>query len=185
MKKALALLASVLILCSLIPVGALLAANAGDNNLLSNGGFEDGESGWTFNSGSHAIVNDAHEGNKSLSLTNPGMWAEGAITTVNVSPDTDYTITWWCKANAGTGTFNLYVMNGATFANMTTKGGQNWMNGFNGSWQQKTYTVNSGSANSMMLKFSTETSNKRSLRELARLYESRCRTRFPASRTNP
>lgn len=159
LKKALALLASVLILCTLIPVGALLMANAEDNNLLANGGFEDGESGWSFNSGSHAIVNDAHDGSNALSLTNLGSWAEGAVTTISVSPDTDYTITWWCKATAGTGTFNLSVMDGVTFTNMTTKGGQNWMNGFTGSWQQKTYTVNTGSSTSMMLKFTTEAAN--------------------------
>ena len=126
---------------------------------LQNGDFEQGEDNWAFNSGTHAIVSDAHGGNSALQLTNPGMWAEGAIQTIPVEANTDYTITWWYKANAGTGTFNLFVMDGATFGNMSAVGGAAYMNNYTGAWTQGSYTVNTGSSTTMMLKWSTEATN--------------------------
>lgn len=124
-----------------------------------NGDFEQGEANWAFNSGSHAIVSDAHGGSKALQLTNPSMWAEGAIQTINVEPNTSYTITWWYKATPGTGSFVLFVMDGVSFGNMTKESGSQGMSGYTGSWQQGTYVVNTGSSTTMMLKFSTEGSN--------------------------
>ncbi len=126
---------------------------------LSNGDFEVGEQDWTFGSGSHAIVNDAHGGNNALQLTNPGMWGSAAEQTFAVEPNTSYTITWWYKATPGTGVFNLYTMNASGYANLTSEGGQNYMNNYTGDWQQGTYVVNSGSATAMILKWSTEASN--------------------------
>ena len=124
-----------------------------------NGDFEDGEANWTFGSGSHAIVTDAHGGNNALQLTNPGMWASAAEQTITVEPNTSYTITWWYKATPGTGVFNLYVMNAVGYANLSSTGGKNYMNNFTGGWEQGTYVVNSGSAEAIILKFSTEASN--------------------------
>ena len=126
---------------------------------LSNGDFEMQGQDWAFNSGTHAFVSDAHGGNYALQLTNPGMWAEGAIQTVAVEPNTDYVITWWYKAASGTGTFNLFVMDGSSFANMTGKDGKAYMKDYTGAWEQGSYTVNTGSATTMMLKWSTEGSN--------------------------
>ncbi len=126
---------------------------------IQNGDFEQGEANWAFNSGSHAIVSDAHGGSNALQLTNPGVYAEGAIQTINVESNTDYTITWWYKATTTTGTFNLFVMDGATFANMASKGGKAWMNNYTGGWEKGTYVVNTGSATTMMLKWSTDAVN--------------------------
>ena len=126
---------------------------------LSNGDFEMQGQDWKFNSGTHAFVSDAHGGNYALQLTNPGTWAEGAIQTVAVEPNTKYVITWWYKATSGTGTFNLFVMDGVSFANMTAVEGKAYMNSYTGDWQQGSYTVNSGSSTTMMLKWSTEGSN--------------------------
>ena len=159
LKKALALLASVLMLCSLVPVGALLSANAGSNNIVVNGGFEDEGDNWAFNSGSHEFVNDAHSGDKALSLTNPGLWSEGAVQTVSVSANSEYTITWWSKRVSGAGAFNLYTMNANGYANLTTVSGQNWMNETSGNWVKNTYVVNTGTATSVILKWSTEATN--------------------------
>ncbi|MBE6807554.1 MAG: hypothetical protein E7527_06100 [Ruminococcaceae bacterium] len=126
---------------------------------LQNGDFEAQGDNWTFNSGSHAFVSDAHGGNYALQLTNPGKWAEGAIQTIDVEPNTDYTITWWYKASSGTGNFVLYVMDGTSFANMTKVSGNQGMGNYTGTWQQGSYTVNTGSSTTMMLKFSTEATN--------------------------
>ena len=126
---------------------------------LSNGDFEVGEQDWTFGSGSHAIVGDAHGGNNALQLTNPGAWGEAAMQIFDVEPNTSYTITWWYKATSGTGTYNLIAMNASGWANMTAEDGQNWMNNYTGTWTQGTYVVNSGSATRMALKFTTEAAN--------------------------
>jgi hypothetical protein len=124
-----------------------------------NGGFENGKDGWTFGSGTNALVTDAHSGNNAIQLTNPGMWASAAEQTIAVEPNTSYTITWWYKATPGTGVFNLYVMNASGYANLASTGGKNYMNNFTGSWEKGTYVVNSGSAENIILKFSTEASN--------------------------
>ena len=124
-----------------------------------NGGFEDGKDGWTFGSGQSALVTDAHSGNNAIQLTNPGLWASAAEQTIAVEPNTSYTITWWYKATPGTGVFNLYVMNASGYANLSSTGGKNYMNNFTGGWEKGTYVVNSGSAEAIILKFSTEASN--------------------------
>ena len=124
-----------------------------------NGGFEEGKDGWTFGSGTNAIVSDAHSGNNAIQLTNPDKWASAAEQTIAVEPNTSYTITWWYKAASGTGTFNLYVMNANGYANLTSTGGANYMRDYTGGWQQGTYVVNSGSAEAIIIKFSTEASN--------------------------
>ena len=124
-----------------------------------NGGFENGKDGWTFGSGTNALVTDAHSGNNAIQLTNPGKWASAAEQTIAVEPNTSYTITWWYKAASGTGTFNLYVMNANGYANLTSTGGKNYMNNFTGGWEKGTYVVNSGSAEAIIIKFSTEASN--------------------------
>ena len=111
LHKALALLASVLILCTLIPVAALFSAGADVDNVVVNGGFEDGKNNWSFNSGKAELVTDAHEGSNAIKLTNPGMWAEGAIQTVPTEANAEYKITWYSKRVEGKGAFNLYVMN--------------------------------------------------------------------------
>ena len=126
---------------------------------LVNGDFENGEDGWTYGSGSHAISTDAHGGSYALQLTNPSQWGSAAEQTIEVEANTSYTITWWYKATSGTGVYNLYVMNAAGYANLTAEGGQNYMNNYTGAWQQGTYVVNTGSATSIILKFSTEGSN--------------------------
>ena len=124
-----------------------------------NGGFENGKDGWTFGSGQSAIVSDAHSGNNAIQLTNPSAWGEAAMQVFGVEPNTSYTITWWYKATPGTGTYNLSVMNANGWGNMTSEGGQNWMNNYSGAWTQGCYVVNTGSATEMALKFTTEGSN--------------------------
>ncbi len=154
--KLLAVLLSVAMLCLMIPVGVVSAANASP---IVNGGFENGKEGWKFNSGTAEIVNDAHSGSKALSLTNPGQWGEAAVQTIPVEANTDYVFTWYAKRVAGTGAFNLYVMNAVGYGNVERLAGQNWMNDKDNSWIKYEYTINSGDATSLLLKWSTETKN--------------------------
>ena len=130
-RKLLAVLMAAVLLCLLIPVGAIVVAA---ENPIVNGGFEDGKTGWKFNSGTAEIVTDAHSGSKALSLTNPGQWGEAAIQTIPVEAHTDYVFTWYAKRISGSGAFNLYVMNAVGYANVERLAGQNWMNDTTKSW---------------------------------------------------
>ncbi len=154
-RKLLAVLTAAVMLCLMIPVGTVSAADAA----VVNGGFEDGKNGWKFNSGTAEIVSDAHSGNYALSLTNPGQWAEGAVQTIPVEANTDYVFTWYAKRVAGTGAFNLYVMNAVGYGNVERLAGQNWMNDTAKSWIKYEYTFNTGDATSLLVKWSTETNN--------------------------
>ena len=155
-RKLLALLMAVVMLCLLIPVGAVIAADA---DPIVNGGFENGKDGWKFNSGTAEIVSDAHSGNYALSLTNPGQWGEAAIQTIPVEANTDYVFTWYAKRVAGSGAFNLYVMNAVGYGNVERLAGQNWMNDKDTNWIKYEYTINTGEATSLLLKWSTEAKN--------------------------
>ena len=155
-RKLLAVLMAAAMVCLLIPVGAVVAEDA---NVIVNGGFENGEEGWRFNSGTHEIVTTAHSGNYALSLTNPGQWGEAAIQTIPVEANTDYVFTWYGKRISGSGAFNLYVMNAVGYANVERLAGQNWMNDTSADWIKYEYTINTGDATSLLLKWSTEAKN--------------------------
>ena len=163
LHKALALLTSVLMLCSILPISALLSAGAEDSNVVVNGGFENGKENWAFNSGTAEVVTDAHSGNSAIKLANPGMWAEGAVQTVSVDANSEYKIEWYSKRVEGTGVFNLYTMNASGNANLTSVSGQNWMNETSGNWVKNEYVVKTDTATSVILKFSTEVSNPGSI----------------------
>ena len=155
-RKSFAVLIAVMMLCLAVPVSA--AVVAADNPIV-NGGFEDGKTGWKFNSGTAEIVSDAHSGSKALSLTNPGQWGEAAIQTIAVEANTDYVFTWYAKRVSGSGAFNLYVMNAVGYANVERLAGQNWMNDTAQNWIKYEYTINTGDATSLLLKWSTEAKN--------------------------
>ena len=157
MKKALALLASLLLLCSLVPVGALLAANADDNNIVVNGDFENGSNGWNMSSYA-TIVDTAHAGNGALKLENPSAWGEAATQIVNVDSNTEYTVIWYSKRVSGTGAFDLFIMNNNGYANLDREG-PNWMNETSGNWVKNQCVVKTGTATQVMLKFSCEVPN--------------------------
>ena len=163
LHKALALLASALILCTALPLGVLFAAGAEGDNVVVNGGFEDGKNNWAFNSGTAEVVTDAHSGSSAIKLTNPGLWAEGAIQTVAAESNSQYKITWYSKRVEGNGAFNLYVMNANGYANLQSSSGQNWMNETSGNWVKNEYVVETADATSVMLKFSTEAANPGSI----------------------
>ena len=155
-RKLLAVAMATALVCLMLPVSA--AVVAADNPIV-NGGFEDGKTGWKFNSGTAEIVSDAHSGSKALSLTNPGQWGEAAIQTIAVEANTDYVFTWYAKRVSGSGAFNLYVMNAVGYANVERLAGQNWMNDTAQNWIKYEYTINTGDATSLLLKWSTEAKN--------------------------
>jgi len=164
LHKALALLASVVILCTVLPISALFSAGANGDNLVVNGDFEDGKNGWSFNSGTAEIVADAHDGSSAIQLTNPAAWGEAAIQTVSVDANSEYKIVWYSKRVSGTGAFNLILCQTVSpWGNATTVSGQNWMNETSGNWVRNEYVVNVGDNTSMFFKFTSEGSNAGSI----------------------
>ena len=130
--------------------------------LIENGDFETGDkTGWSCNSGTSAIVTDAHSGSYALQLTNPSQWGEAAIRTIGVKPNTQYEVSWWSKRVDGTGAFNLIVCQTVSpWANFERLSGENWMNkSADKGWVQNTCVYNSGDNTQMLLKFTSEAAN--------------------------
>ncbi len=124
-------------------------------NLVTNGSFENGNTGWALNSNG-SIVSGGQDGSYALQMQNPTtQYAAIAVQYVAVEPGTGYTLSWWSKRTAGTGVFNLY-MDGAT----KTAGGNAWMTETSGQWVQTVMDIKTAdNATSLMLKFSNEAAN--------------------------
>ncbi len=130
--------------------------------LLTNGDFETGDkTGWSCNSGTSAIVTDAHSGNYALQLSNPSAWGEAAVRTIGVKPNTQYEISWWSKRVSGTGAFNLIVCQTTSpWTNFERLSGENWMNkSADKGWVKNTCVYNSGDNSQMLIKFTSEAAN--------------------------
>ena len=133
MRKMLAILATLAILCAVLPLGSLFSAVAEGDNLVVNGGFENGGEGWNMGSVA-SISDDAHTGSASLKGENPTMYGVVAEQIISVDADSEYTITWYSKRVSGGGAFNLYPMNANGYANLNVVSGQAWMNETSGNW---------------------------------------------------
>ncbi len=126
---------------------------------IVNGSFEDGFEGWELGSSASITDEDAHTGNASLKLENPGMWAAAAVQNVPVKPNTEYVIKMWVKRIDKTQPFNLYLMDAADNRNLEIVSGQNWFNTNDTEWTEKTIVINTGAATEIIIKWSSETSN--------------------------
>lgn len=122
-RKLLAVMMSVVMLCLLIPVGVVSAA---DNNLLVNGDFETGDlSGWDNLWGSCSVEIVAGRNGGSALKVSCGQW-NMVRQKINVQPNTDYDLTAWAK-DATNMTF--LVKDGGDSTNMmqvATSGGSAW-----------------------------------------------------------
>ena len=101
-KRFLALLLSVMVVATCIPVSITVGAN--DGNLLANPGFEAGSNGWDLNAKSFTVTDEeAYAGNQSLKVfTNAeGEPYQNAIQWgITVTPNTEYKISLYAKGNA-------------------------------------------------------------------------------------
>ncbi len=153
LHKVIALLSILAMLFTVIPVTLLFSANADGDNLIQNGGFESGTTGWSIG-GTTATSTDAKEGASSLLLNHTTAYGEAAAQVVNVFTNTDYTITWWSKRVSGSGdAYCLFLMNGNGVGNMSITG-ENWMNQASTTeWKKHTIKFNSGEQTSVLVKF--------------------------------
>ena len=119
-RKALALIVSVLMLCTIIPMGAL-SVSAADPNLSLN--WNDGTLG--FSGGS--VVAEGPDGSNCYKWTATGGWSSTWVYAKNMDPAKDYVITLKTKSSVG-GNMGITIQNGdwgsywnaATFATTTS-----------------------------------------------------------------
>ncbi|MGC0419449.1 fibronectin type III domain-containing protein [Embleya sp. AB8] len=95
-----------LLTAAMLTAGAT-GADAADAELLQNGGFESGLTGWTCSAGSGVTVNTpVHSGTSALKATPVGNDNALCAQTVTVQPSSDYTVSGWVRGS--------YVYLGAT-----------------------------------------------------------------------
>jgi len=99
MRKVLALLSVLAMLCTLLPVGALMSVTAATTNLIANGDFESGNyTGWTKNGMTPTVSADAaHSGDYGVHLYGTNAWAS-FNQYITLEPSTTYHISFWYKS---------------------------------------------------------------------------------------
>ncbi|MFJ1868501.1 chitinase [Streptomyces sp. NPDC088097] len=130
---------SILTAAALATAGFLAAgppAAAADADLVRNGGFEAGLTGWSCSAGSGAVVTTpVHGGTSALKATPAGQDNGRCSQAVTVKPDSTYTLTAWVQG--------AYVYLGATGTGTTDV--STWAQ-TPGAWKQLTTSFRTGAA---------------------------------------
>ena len=109
LRKILAVLTCLTLLCSLLSVGAG-SAMAASKNLVTNGDFESGTlDGWKAFDGTAASTAAAHSGAYGVATSGTGNWNSVLTQSVAVEANKTYTITFWAKSI--TGGINIQIKN--------------------------------------------------------------------------
>ena len=163
MRKILAVLSVMAMLCTLLPLAALSVSAA--EIAIPNSDFESSDmSAWKLGKGvlSTAL---AHGGSQSLySDDNTTSYGYSAyIKEIAVVPNSEYTVSFWCSYVSSAGkTMRVYVADGngsSTDVIKAANGGSqpcgyaNDSSAVNGVWKQVTKTFNSGNQSTICLKF--------------------------------
>jgi len=129
-------------------------------NLAQNAGFENGLNGWTLfgNGGTYRATNaTARTGSYSLELDyGNGEWQGVYQPTVEVKPNTNYTLTYYYKYAADDTAKNCYcfVRGGDGTINATEIIGQAYMNGGSTTeWRQETISFRTGNSDRICIDF--------------------------------
>ena len=163
MRKILAVLACVAMLCTVLPLG-IMSVSA-DSIAIPNGDFESSDlSAWKLGGGKLSTTT-AHSGAQSLySADNLSAYAySGYVANIEVVPNSDYTVEFWfCYESVATKTMRLYVADGSGSATTVIKaanGGSQPVaycsdsTAGDGVWKKAHLTFNSGDQSTICLKF--------------------------------
>ena len=158
--KIIAMIAAVMMLCAMLPLGALSVA--ADNNLLVNGGFETGDfTGWDKGWYNPAIDSTVtHSGSYSMKTGNTASQYQTMIKSqkIAVEANTDYTVTFWYYydgTNAAP-SFYFYVKDGGNSVNL----GSGFISPAEaGKWYQGTVEFNTGNYTELLLLLQNKTVN--------------------------
>ncbi len=134
MRKIIAVLAAVLMLCAAIPMG-IMSVSAAEDGIILNKDFNDGTN--DFSKGE--IVAEGPDGSNCFKWSATGGWGYTETMASNVQLDTDYTVTFKAKGSVAggmgitieRGDWSSHYFNGPSFQ-VTTE------------WQEFTLTFNSG-----------------------------------------
>ncbi len=137
----------------------------GGNNLVTNGDFENGNTGWRFSSAA-SVVSGGYTGS-AVQLNNPAAWSEAGYQEVAVEANETYTLTWRSKRVSGSGVFNMELAKApydGTKPQVTAVTNQTWMNDTSGNWINHKVTIKMTDANGngiskIMIKLTTEATN--------------------------
>ena len=163
MRKILAVLSCIAMLCTLLPLGAMVSA-ASTDGFVTNGDFETGDlTGWK--SGYNGTIQSeiVHGGNYAHKTTNTASKYQGMMqqNPVKVAPNSDYTVTFWYyyEGSNATGSGASFYLYAQTTDNATNiKSITNYPAAAN-TWYQVTHTFNSGNNTEIALVWSNRMVN--------------------------
>ena len=146
-KKALAILLTMVMLCGLLPLGALSVSAA--TNLVNNGTFESGTSGWACSDGATvtATTTDPGSGSKSLALDCSAVDYCWTYMSVTVTANTDYTLTF--KGKVTSAHINVNFLD----PSWNASGVAQFSAGSSSTWKDYTYDFNSGNNTKLLIFF--------------------------------
>ncbi len=146
-KKVLAVLLTMVMLCSLLPLGAMHAAAA--TNLVSNGTFETDTSGWNTSATITRDTSNPGSGSASLKLDCTTVDYAWTYVTVQVEKNTDYVLTFKTKT-ASAGLMVNFQSNWTSIADQIPR----YTVGSSSSWKEDCeYEFNTGNYSSLMIYF--------------------------------
>ena len=165
MRKILAMLSVLAMLCTVLPLGVFTVSAADVNIAIPNGDFESSDlSAWKIGGGRLSTAT-AHGGAQSLySADNLTAYAySGYVPNIEVAPNSDYTVEFWfCYEATAAKTMRLYVADGGGSATTVIKaanGGSQPVaycsdsTAGDGVWKKAHLTFNSGNQSTICLKF--------------------------------
>ncbi len=163
-RKLLAVLAAVALLCTVLPLSGIVTLLAAQTNLVINGDFESGNiTGWISGSGSEevsATTDYAYTGTYGASVPTRAQTFT-AYQDITVEMNTDYEITFWYISDGATGTtealrdmvFAVWETNGTNAGAATQITSPVTLPYTQTSWTKVTVNLNSGSYTTVRLGF--------------------------------
>jgi len=164
MRKVLALLSCLAMLCTLLPWGAVSVFAVSNDGFVTNGDFETGDlTGWK-NSYNGTVQSDVvHSGSYAHKTTNTASKYQGMMqqNPVSVVPNSDYTVTFWYyyEGNNATGSGASFYLYAQTTDNSTNIKSITSYPAAANTWYQVTHTFNTGENDAIALVWSNRMAN--------------------------
>ena len=151
LRKALAWMTSLVMLCTLLPLSALVSAANVD--LMTNGNFETGNgNGWKLESGTSVTSSEKHGGSYAIKTTNTSTkYQLIARQTYDVQANTDYVFTFWYKYEGSNSGPSFYAIVKDGTESVSLNDDYSRVSPSNSNWNQVSYTVNSGDYTTLTL----------------------------------
>ncbi len=158
MRKVLALLSVLAMLCTLLPLGAVVFAEDA-SDFVVNGDFETGDlTGWKSGYNGEIQSDIVHGGSYAHKTTNTASKYQGMMqqNPISVVPNSDYTVTFWYyyEGDNATGTGASFYLYAQTTDNSTNIKSLTSYPTEAGVWYQATHTFNTGDNDAIALVWS-------------------------------